>query len=266
MFVDHFVAACQADERVVTAVLVGSYAQGTTDVYSDLDLYLLTTDEAYESFFAEREAFLRQLGELVFLEDFGIPKIVFYIFADGTEGELYFGRRSDFDHTLNAPGQILLDKRGALTEMAIVLPEHPLAQVKQIELLRRQLYWFWHELSHFITALGRGQLWWAYGQLEALRRYCVNLLRLQQNIGDTEVGEEAYFKIEKAIPIESLSVLQATICPFERDAMLRAVFSILRFYREHASVLAQQHEIVYPVDLERVMLDRLEKLRGTNDL
>jgi len=34
---------------------------------------------------------MRLLGEPVFLEDFGIPDIVFFIFPDGTEGELGFG-------------------------------------------------------------------------------------------------------------------------------------------------------------------------------
>ncbi len=67
---NRFVAACQADERVVAAFLGGSYARGTTDEYSDLDFYLITTDEAYDDFFAGREAFLRLLGEPVFLEDF----------------------------------------------------------------------------------------------------------------------------------------------------------------------------------------------------
>ena len=47
---NRFVAACQADERVVAAFLGGSYARGTADAYSDLDLCLITTDEAYEDF------------------------------------------------------------------------------------------------------------------------------------------------------------------------------------------------------------------------
>src|SRR6266705_1411799 len=66
---NRFVAAGLADERVVAAFLGGSYARGTTDEYSDLDLYLITTDEAYDDFFAGREAFLRLLGEPLLLED-----------------------------------------------------------------------------------------------------------------------------------------------------------------------------------------------------
>src|SRR6266498_5670337 len=90
-FVNRFVAACQADERVIAAFLGGSYAKGTADTYSDIDLSLITTDAAYEGFFAGRAAFLRLLGEPVFLEDFGLPNIAFFIFSDDTEGELWFG-------------------------------------------------------------------------------------------------------------------------------------------------------------------------------
>src|SRR5438552_11519282 len=83
---NRFVAAGLADERVVAAFLGGSYARGTIDEYSDLDLYLITTDEAYDDVFTGREAFLRRLGEPVFLEDFheyGFDMVTF-IFGDGT--------------------------------------------------------------------------------------------------------------------------------------------------------------------------------------
>ena len=60
---NRFVAACQADERVVAAFLGGSYARDTTDAYSDLDFGLIITDEAYDDFFAGRAAFIRRLGE-----------------------------------------------------------------------------------------------------------------------------------------------------------------------------------------------------------
>jgi len=104
------------------------------------------------------------------------------------------------------------------------------------------------------------QLWWAYGQLEALRLTCVNLARLRQNFSDADVGEEGYFKVEQAIPVEQLSSLEVTFCPLEQGAMLQAALVIVRFYQELAPLLAQTHGITYPVDLERVMYARLEKL------
>jgi predicted nucleotidyltransferase len=259
IFLERFVAACEADQRVVAAFLGGSYVQGTADAYSDLDLSLITTDAAYEEFLAGREAFVRLLGEPVFLEDFDLPKIVFFIFPDGTEGELWFGSESHLDHIYSGPYRVLLDKKGLLA--GAVFPEHQPAQAEQIERLRRLITWFWHDLSHFITALGRGQLWWAHGQLEALRLYCMNLARLRENFSDPGVGNEGYFKLEQALPAARLSPLQATYCPLEPGAMLQAVLAIVRFYQELASLLAGAHGIAYPAELERVMLDRLEQLR-----
>ncbi len=84
-----FTSACQRDERVLAAFLGGSYATSTSDAYSDLDLYLITTDEAYIAFFAERGTFLKQLGEPVLQEDFndfGFDMILF-VFSNGVEGE-----------------------------------------------------------------------------------------------------------------------------------------------------------------------------------
>ena len=111
-----FITACQADERVVAAFLGGSSAKGTADAYSDLDLGLITTDETYEHFFAEREAFIRLLGEPVFLEDYqgGGGDFVFFIFPDGTEGALALGRESHFQHIHGVPYRVLLDKKRIL--------------------------------------------------------------------------------------------------------------------------------------------------------
>lgn len=260
--VDRFVAACQADERVVAAFLAGSYARGTADAYSDLDLCVITTDAAYEAFFAQREAFLRQLGEPIFLEDYhgsGV-NLVCFMFAGGAEGELVFGRESDFQHMHEGPYTVLLDKKQLLAD--VVFAGYRPDRAEQIETLHGLISWFWHDLSHhFITPLARGHLWGAYGALEDLRHTCVNLTRLRQNFA---VEAEGYEKVEQAIPIEQLLPLQATCCPLECEAMLQAIFVIVHFYQEVAPPLAQAHGIPYPAELERVMYARLEQLRGAS--
>lgn len=255
---NRFVAACQADERVVASFLGGSYARGTVDEYSDLDLYLVITDEAYDDFFAEREAFFRRLGEPVFLEDFNDYgfDLVCFIFAEGTEGELGLGRASHFQHIHSGPYRVLLDKKGILA--GAVFPWYEPAQAGQVEMLRRLVYWFWHDLSHhFITATARGQLWSAYGALEDLRRTCVNLARLRQNF---QAVADGYEKVEQAIPVEQLAPLQATCCPLEQGAMLQAALLIVRFYQELVPPLAGAHGIPYPAALDRVVSDRLAQL------
>ena len=258
VIMNRFVAACQADERVVAAFLGGSYARGRADAYSDLDFGLITMDETYDDFFAGREAFVRLLGEPVFLEDYNDDggDCVFFIFSDGTEAELALARESRFTHIHFGPYRVLLDKKGILG--GVVFSWHDPAQAGQIGTLHNLIYWFWHNLSHhFITPLARGQIWSAYSGLEDLRLTCVNLTRLRQNF---QAIAEGYEKVEQAIPIEQLSALQTTFCPLQREAMLQAVQVIVRFYQELAPPLAQAHEIIYPADLARVMCDRLEKL------
>ncbi len=166
MFTNRFVAAGQVDERVVAAFISGSYARGTTDAYSDLDFGLIVTDEAYDDFLAEHEAFIRLLGEPVFLEDYNGDgaDFVFSIFSDGTEVELGFGHESHFNHIYVGPYRVLLDKKGILAG-AVFSWQEP-TQAEQIETLRSLINWFWHDLSHhFITPIARGQLWSAYGAL-----------------------------------------------------------------------------------------------------
>jgi len=256
--VSRFIEVCSADERIVAAFLSGSHARGEADEYSDLDLGLITTDEAFENVMSDRGAFIRQLGEPLFLEDFGYDRTVFFILADGTECEVFFGREGALEEIDVGPFEPLLDRRGILTGA-----QFPFAQPdpdEQREYLRKVLNWFWHDLSHFMAALGRGDLWWAYGQLEALRRYCVNLVRIQHGV---EAQEEAYEKLEKAIPVSELSALQATFCRMEPQVMLRAALDIVSFFREHAPRVAGAYGSGYPAELERLMSDRLDELAAS---
>jgi predicted nucleotidyltransferase len=258
-FVDRFVNACQADDRIVAAFLGGSYARGYADAYSDVDLCAITTDGSFEELLKEREVFLRSLGDLVFLEDFDSPTTAFYMYADDTEGELNIAREGQLEAIHAGPFHVLLDKKRLLETAEF--PERVPASADQIEKLRRQVQLFWHELSHFITAMQRGHIWWAQGQLEALRAICVNLARLRHNILDADVGEEAYFKIEYVMPVELLSSLKETFHPMEREEMLESGLAIVRFYLEIAPALAQKHAVKYSHDLERVMLSRLQRLQ-----
>ncbi len=258
---DRFIAACHADDRIIAAFIGGSYARGTNDVYSDLDFGLILTNETYEYFLADCEAFIQLLGESVFLEvsHNNNADTVLSIFSDGTEVDLLLGRESHYTHIHTGPYTVLLDKKGILA--GAVFSWHQPAQDEQTETLRRLINWFWHDLSHhFITPMARGQLWSAYGALEDMRLTCINLARLKQNFTEKAEG---YEKVEQAVPIEQLAPLQASFCLMKRDAMLNAALTIVRFYQELAPPLAQAHGLPYPTDLAQVMSRRLELLCST---
>jgi predicted nucleotidyltransferase len=254
-FLDRFVAACMADSRVVAAFLGGSHAKGTADQFSDLDLTMIVTDADYDRFYAERAAFLRPIGEPIFLETFGNPNIVFLIYPDGAEVELWFASPSRLRHIQCGPFRVLLDKSGILASAEF--PEHRPTEADQHERLRQLLAWFWHDMSHFTTAMARGDLWWANGQLEELRRFCMNLAQLSE---DFTVEAEGHEKVDLALPAAALAPLAATCCPLERGAMLQAGRILVQYYQDLARPLAAAHGLPYPIELERVMLGRLERI------
>ncbi len=259
--INRFVVACRDDARITAALLVGSYARGAADAHSDIDLFLVTADDAYDDFAADPRPFARQLGEVLFEEQFGLPDVLFLILAEGAEVELSFIPEGRVGQLLGEPHWSLLDKKGLLASAPT--PYEPTAAEAGVATLRRQLAWFWHDLSHFTTAMSRGQLWWAYGQLETLRHTCLNLARLRHNLADAEVGDESYFKIEAAVPPAELDALRATFCPQEAAAMMAAARVIVDFYQELAHPLAEANGLVYPADLERLIMARLDSLSGT---
>jgi hypothetical protein len=149
----------------------------------------------------------------------------------------------------------LLDKKAIL--VGARFPRQEPDGEAQVELLRRQIAGFWHEFSHFTKAMGRGQLWFAYGEIEAMRQICINLARLRYNFSDGWVGDEPYFKIEDVMPVEPLSPLRATCCPMEPGSMLQAARLLLRFYQESASALAAAHGLAYPAELESLLVNHM---------
>jgi predicted nucleotidyltransferase len=258
IILERFFAACQADARVAAAFLGGSYARGAADAHSDLDLVVILADDAYDEFVAGRATFIRQLGVPVFLED--SPghgaEFVFFILADGSEGELGIGRVSHYTHLHAGPYRTLLDRDGVLVGARFPWPEVPPAD--QTKVLHDLIHWFWHDLSHhFITPLARGQLWSAYGALEDLRRACVNLARLRERFS-AEI--EGYEKVEQAVPRARLAPLEKTCCPLTRERMLRAARALVRYYEDVAPPLASAHGVSYPTDLARIITARLERL------
>jgi predicted nucleotidyltransferase len=257
---DRFVAACREDTRVVAAFLGGSHAAGSADEYSDLDLYLIVGDQYYDTFFAERRAFLGHLGQALLFEDFsefGFDMVVF-ILSGGVEGELALGRASGFDHIHGGPFEILVDKEGILE--GHVFPLHRPSEVEQRKTLRWLIYWFWRDLSEFNRAMVRGRLWTAHGLLESMRLKCVNVARLKHEF--FSVGMVGYERLEQAAEAQDLEALRASLCPLEREAMLEAAGRLVGFYLRTAPPLANQQGIAYPAELEGVVIDKLERWCG----
>ena len=117
--VARFQASCEQDPDVVAAFLGGSYAAGTATEASDIDVYLVTGEDDYGSFFARRRDFMLTWGEPVRLTDvldfegLGFDMLDFEL-ADGVRGQLALGHTGNFMALHGGPHEVLVDKTGLL--------------------------------------------------------------------------------------------------------------------------------------------------------
>jgi predicted nucleotidyltransferase len=251
-----FTDVCSADDRIVAAFVGGSVARGEADRYSDLDLCVIASDEAFDDVLANRSAIVQRLGIPLFLEDWGQgDPVLFAILADGTDMELFCAREGRIHELQVGPVRPLLDRRGILKDL-----ELPLRAPRAAELateLRHILAWFWLDDAHFIAALGRDQLWWAAGEIEALRGNCVNLVRIEQGLGSEG---EPYWKIDAEASTAGLEPLRPTFVPMEPASLVRAASDLVSFFGTRGRAVAAAYGLTYPAELEKLMRDRLDAL------
>ena len=259
-FIGRVSDACRADTRISAAFIGGSRGSGTADEHADIDLYLIIRDDAYDDFFAGRRAFMEQLGDPVFLEDFdGFGRdMLLFIYTSGVEGELVLGRESGWERMPSGEFLALVDRHG-------ILPPQPFPPIKrrteteQASHLRWLLHWYWRDLSQLSRWIARGKLWSAYAHLDMMRHACIDLACQKHDFTGLMEG---YHKLEGTADAEDLAALQRTFCRVERAAMLDAVRSLLEIYGRLAPPLAAAHGIAYPAALHAVVIRRLEEASG----
>jgi predicted nucleotidyltransferase len=257
--VARFADLCARDERIVAAMVTGSRARGDADEYSDVDLCVITTAQSFDEVLAEREAIVLRLGTPLFIETFGHPRNVFFILSDGAECELLCERESEIARLDVGPFITLVDKRGDLTgaEFPYARPDPDTEGERIVQIIN----WFWHDLSHLVAALGRGDAWWAAAQLHILRGACVNLVRVEAGVGVGD-GEDIYWKLARDVPTTDLAGLASTFVPLQRDAMLAAAHQLVAFFRDAAPRVAHAAGVAYPEELATLMSAKLDTLGG----
>jgi len=254
--VKRFQAVSQSDARIVAAFVGGSLATDTADTYSDLDLYLITADEQYDSFFAERVAFMCQLGEPVFLEDFngfGFDMVLF-ILESGAKGELGLAKASRFLHIHNGPCRVLVDKIGLLKGVAFPIERIP--QEEQCRNLNELVKSFWRYLYLVTGALGRNHLLSAASYFEGMRHRLLQVCRLSVDFADGG----SHPRLEALLTLSLVENLSRMFPHLEREEMIASVKESAQLFQQLAKPLAQAHGITYPTPLEQLVLTRFETM------
>jgi predicted nucleotidyltransferase len=121
-----FAGACDHHPLVAAAFLGGSYAAGTANESSDLDLYVVTEEVDYPGFFAARLAFMLSwanaatLQDMLNFEGLGFDMLGFEC-PDGVWGQVALGHTGNMMALHGGPHDVLVDKRGLLADVTFPL-------------------------------------------------------------------------------------------------------------------------------------------------
>ncbi|MFX0202995.1 MAG: aminoglycoside 6-adenylyltransferase [Candidatus Hodarchaeota archaeon] len=256
---DKFITLSSADNRILSAFIYGSHATGKSDEHSDLDLGLVVEKHSLPAFLDGIEVFIREFGEVLFLDDFDTGQTFLFIITDGSECGITVGNKETITTWINGrPFITLVDKTEFLRHFdgsKVNETEHQ--EKDNLRQLERILSWFWHDLSHFIAAIGREQIWWALGQLEDLRRMCVQLTLLKKDFS-AEIND--YEKIDGFIDRKMLSPLEESVCRLDLREMQSVIKIIVQYFTTVGSELAREHQLDYPKRLQEVMLEKLSRV------
>lgn len=255
--IGRFREGVQGDPRVLAAFVGGSFAAGTWDEHSDLDLYVIADDADYDEVFAERVSFIEAMGQVLLAEDFdgfGFDMVVFML-AGGIEGELGLGRASGFTHIHGGPHRVLADREEILEGVEFELARPSAGE--QAESVERTVSWFWRHLSLFATAAARGRAWTAFGYLEHARRNALNLVWLLEDPGSWPGGFDGF---EDVAGGEQVAAMATTLVGVDLESQRAAAGTLARLVAQDGRAAYQLAGRRYPDRLESTVLDKLDGL------
>lgn len=184
VLIDRVRELCARDERVVAALMYGSFIRGEGDAFSDIEFYVFGADAAIASL--DREAWIRAIAPLrsCFVNEYGTTVA---IFDDWIRGEFHFEPLAAIASVHAwplAPGDAaamtILDRDGRLHD-ALAAAERPRSQRPAAELARelsgRLLNW----LLLGTHVLRRGEYARALDALSQVQRFLLWLARVRED-------------------------------------------------------------------------------------
>jgi predicted nucleotidyltransferase len=234
------------DVRVVGLVVGGSLAHGTADFYSDVDLYMVVQDKAFDEIFAERDAVVEAVGSPLFgfvvdpMPGGSTDHIVIY------EGPIKFDfmylKESDLKPAPKWVGCVVLkDASGGHVGAAVARSEGLTApQPTTEELLDlNQKVWAW--CLYAFGKIMRGELWEALDGIHSIRSLAlVPLLDWA-----AERPYEGYRRLERKTAPATASRLMATVAAVQPEALYAALQAEMELFRSLRAMVFDRHGLTF---------------------
>lgn len=241
------------DDRILAAWLVGSYATGQADAYSDVDLHCLISDESADWFREHWADTARELvGPTVLAES--LPGMIggLCLTPDWLHLDLIMHPRSEFDPH-NVAGLVpLYDSTGDL------LPKHPKPRVVvdkpyfPDQTIKHLLYY----LGNLTVGVGRDELIMLHGGIFTWRELLIEVMLAENGVrhrgGKKRLNP--YLTDEQRRNLESLS-----IPGMDMDELLAGLHVLTSEILRRGKALARDTATPWPQDLEDAAMANIRR-------
>jgi lincosamide nucleotidyltransferase B/F len=241
-------ALCERDERVVAALMYGSFTLGQGDRFSDIEFYLFFEDEALEGL--DEEAWVGQIAllELYYVNEFGNATA---IFENLIRGEFHFEAASrmglvDSWQTTWFPSlesAVLVDKAGELSPRVSRIVRRP----PDLDTPERALFLCcslmnWTLMG--VNLLKRGEYARAEAFLTLIHGHLLQAVRLVE--GRTINWLSPSRRLEEDVSAGSYERFRACTAALDAEQLVRAYTSTWEWSRELMDELATRHAFPLP--------------------
>lgn len=253
--IERATAVLRADSRVLAAWLAGSYARGNADVYSDVDIHCVITDDSLDWFL---EHWAQTAGAIMpVLMHHSIPGVAggFVLSPTWQHLDLIFTAVSAFRSEALTEFTPLFDPEGHLPES---VPAE--ARVPATSLTREQIDLYFYLIGNMVVTLGRGEYVVALGGVVGIKDAFLVPVMIEV-AGHTRSGGakrlNPFVGPDHREFLEQLPPVAA-----EPESICTVMSVVAREYARLAKPLAARWGIEWPTALERATADHLRMHTG----
>jgi len=259
---------CREDERLVAAMMYGSFAQGEGDGFSDIEFILFFEDDALENVDQQRWVSKISPVELYYVNEYGNGTA---IFEGLIRGEFHFDRASDIgkiDESWRETGwfpslddALVLDRTGELARRLRAVVGLPLDRDTP-ERVRFARDSFINWLLFGSNLVARGEDARALDLLFFVQRYLLHMVRLLE--GKTEHWPSPSKALESDISRAAYARYAACTARLNGEDIRSAYLSAWEWGKEMMEVLGGRHGLASPATLLERMDQRLAGTLGVS--
>jgi lincosamide nucleotidyltransferase B/F len=248
---------CHQDERLVSALMYGSFAIGEGDRFSDIEFYLFFEDEAPEGL--QEEAWVAQIAPLClyYVNEFGNGTA---IFENLVRGEFHFEATSDVSLVdtwesawfSSIESAVLVDKNGELSRrVSRLVRRQPEMDTPERALFLCRSLMNWTLMG--ANLLQRGEYARAEAFLTLVHGHLLRAMRLVE--GKSANWLSPTRRLEEDASATSYDRYKECTAPMEAEQLLRAYASTWEWGRELMGELAARHALTLP----EALLEKLDR-------